>query len=172
MKSFFLSLICLFSLSALSTAQEQSLNDFNREYSRRDGIRHFTIPGFLARLAGNIALKDEERIDREAIKPLLHNMGSVSIWFTEDDGYVDHRDIAQLKENLLDENYEVLLKVRDGSDDVEVLTWGKKDVIRRLVFFVQEDAASFVMVNVRGYFTPQDISELADHYINKSSRKL
>ncbi len=164
MKTIAITLICILCLSALSTAQEQSLNDFKREYNHRDGIRTFTIPGFLVRLAGGIALNDESRVDREALRPLLKNMGSVSIFLSEGETRIHPRDIEKLKDDLLDESYEPLVKVKDGRDEIEVFSWEKKDVIRRLVFFIHDEDGETIMVNIRGYFTPEEISKVVDRY--------
>ncbi len=172
MKAFILSLIFILNISALSIAQEQSLNDFKREFNHRDGIRTFTIPGFLVRIVGKIALKDEDPIDRYALQPLLKNMGSVSILFSEGETSIHPRDIDRLKDDLLDEKYALLVKVHDGQDDIEIFAWEKKDVIRRLVFLVQPDDTDLVLVNVRGYFTADDISKVVERYTKKHGRKL
>lgn len=164
MKTFLLSFICILSFNALSTAQEASLNDFKRAYNHRDGIHSFTVPGFLVRMVGNIALHDEDKIDREAIKPLMRNIGSVSVFIAEDLARVDLRDLNRLKDDMANEDYEPLLSVRDAGDDVEIYSWTRKDIIRRIVFFVHDGSDSFVMVNIRGYFTPDDLSEMINKY--------
>lgn len=164
MKIILLSLLCTFGVRALSTAQEESLNEFKREYHHRDGIHSFTVPGFLVRLASNIALHDEDRIDREAIKPLIRNIGSVSVFISDGDSHVNFKDIDRLKSDLVDEDYEPMIKVRDGGDDVEIFAWSKKDIIRRIVFFVQDGSDEFVLVNIRGYFTPEDLSDVIHRY--------
>jgi hypothetical protein len=163
MRTFFL-FICLFNLSALSIAQEESLNDFRRAYYHRDGIHHFTIPGFLVRLAGNIAFKDESTVDREAVKPLIKNIGSVSIFIADDHARIDQQDIRRLKTDLIDEDYEPIIKVRDGRDDVEIFAWSKKEVIRRIVFFIQDGNDEVVLVNIRGYFSPDNLNEVIHQY--------
>lgn len=164
MKVFLLSFICIVSFNALSTAQEESLNDFKRAYYHRDGIHSFTVPGFLVRMVGNIALHDDDKIDREAIKPLMRNIGSVSVFIAEDQARVDLRDLNRLKDDMINEDYEPLLSVRDGGDDVEIYSWTKKDIIRRIVFFVHDGSDSFVMVHIRGYFTADDLSDMISKY--------
>jgi Domain of unknown function (DUF4252) len=172
MKTLLLFLIGMLCINALSTAQEQSLNDFKREYHHRDGIRSFTVPGFLVRLAGNIALKEEDCVDREALRPLLKNMGSVSLFLSEGETRIFPRDIARLKADLLDEDYENLIKVRDGRNEIEVYAWEKKDIIRRVVFFIQDEQDELVLVNIRGYFSPDEISKVVERYQEDRGRKL
>ncbi len=167
MKTLYFSICCILCLSTLSTAQEQSLNEFVRDYHHRDGIKHFTIPGFLVRLAGNIVLNDEDRLDREALRPLIRNIGGVSILLATEGHRIGKSDLKRLKSNLLDENYEPLVSIRDEDSIVEIFSWEKKDITRRLLFIIQDDDDESLLVTVRGYFTPEDISKLINHYKNK-----
>lgn len=167
MKTLYFSICCILCFTTLSTAQEQSLNEFVRDYHHRDGIKHFTIPGFLVRLAGNIVLNDEDRLDREALRPLIRNIGGVSILLATEGHRIENRDLKRLKSNLLDENYEPLVSIRDEDSLVEIFSWDKKDITRRLLFIIQDDDDESLLVTVRGYFTPEDISKLINHYKNK-----
>lgn len=167
MKTLYFSICCILCLTTLSTAQEQSLNEFVRDYHHRDGIKHFTIPGFLVRLAGNIVLNDEDRLDREALRPLIRNIGGVSILLATEGHRIGNSDLKRLKSNLLDENYEPLVSIRDEDSIVEIFSWEKKDITRRLIFIIQDDDDESLLVTVRGYFTPEDISKLINHYKNK-----
>lgn len=165
-----LSLILILGLPALSTAQEESFTDFKREYHRREGVHSFTVPGFLVRLVGSIALKDEDAIDRETLRPLLRNMGSVSVLYTEDGHSIDRNELIKLRNNLLDENYETLVSLKENDSHVEILGWSKKDVIKRLVLFVDDDDNETIVLNVRGHFTHNNIQEIVDA-VEKRERK-
>ncbi len=165
-----LSLIFIIGLRALSIAQEESFTDFKREFNHRDGVHSLTVPGFLVRLLGSIALKDEDAIDREAIRPLLRNIGTVSIVYTEDGHSIDHRDLAAFRENLLDENYETLLAVKENDSHIEILSWGKKEIVRRIVLLIEEDSDETIVLNIRGHFTSENIQEMVDA-IEKRNRK-
>lgn len=165
-----LSLILILGLRALSTAQEESFTDFRREFNPRDGVHSFTVPGFLVRLVGSIALKEEDAIDREAIRPLLRNMGSVSLIYTEDGHSIDRDDLIRLRENLLDEKYETLLTVKEDNSHIEIMSWGKKDVIKRLVLLIDEDDDETIVLNIRGHFTQDAIQEMVDS-LEKRERK-
>jgi hypothetical protein len=167
MKTLYFSICCILCLTTLSTAQEQSLNEFVRDYHHRDGIKHFTIPGFLVRLAGNIVLNDEDRLDREALRPLIRNIGGVSILLANEGHRIGSTDLKRLKAYLLDENYEPLVTIRDEDSTVEIFSWEKKDITRRLIFIIHDDDDESLLVTVRGYFTPEDISKLINHYKNK-----
>jgi len=167
MKTLFTSVCCFIFLITLSTAQEQSLNEFVRDYHHRDGIKHFTVPGFLVRLAGNIALNDEDRLDREALRPIIKNIGGVSVLLATEGHRIGMHDLKRLKSNLLDENYEPLVSIRDGHSIVEIFSWEKKDITRRLVFIIHDDDDESILVTVRGYFTPEDISKVINHYKQK-----
>ncbi|HNR09174.1 MAG TPA: DUF4252 domain-containing protein [Saprospiraceae bacterium] len=160
MKTLIFSLFCTLCLSALSTAQEQSLNQFVRANQNRDGIRHFSIPGFLVRLAGGIALREEDQWQREAMRPLVRNLGSISVMFSDGgEGFRDE-DVRTLKKNLVAENYEPLVSLRDNGSRVEVFAWQKKDILRRVVFLIHEKHDESVLVSLRGHFTQDDISKM------------
>ncbi len=164
MKTLILILFCTLCISALSTAQEQSLNQFVRANQNRDGIRHFSIPGFLVRLAGGLALREEDHWQREAIRPLLRNLGSISVLFSEEgDGFRDE-DVRTLKKDLVQEEYEQLVSVRDRGSRVEVFAWEKKDILRRLVFLIHEKNDESVLVSLRGHFTRDDISKMMRYF--------
>lgn len=171
MKTLFFSFFCICCLVTLSTAQEQSLNEFVRDYRYRDGIQHFTIPGFLVRLAGSIALHDEDKLEREAIRPLIRNIGGVSIILPRDGNQIPAQELKRLKSRLLDENYEPLVSVKDDDTWVEIFSWDKKDITRRLVFMIHDDDDESILISVRGYFTPENISTLINHYKNKDNLK-
>jgi len=171
MKTLFLSICCILCFTTLSTAQEQSLNEFVREYHHRDGIKHFTIPGFLVRLAGSIALHDEDRLDREALRPLIRNIGGVSILVATEGNHIPVADLKKLKTNLLDENYEPLITLKDDGTWVEIFSWEKKAITRRLIFMIHDDDEDSLLITLRGYFTPEDISKVIDHYKTKDKLK-
>lgn len=157
-----LSTLILSAIVALSaSAQEDSFNDFRKEFNRRDGVHHFTVPGFLVRLVGSIALEDEsDAMDRETLRPILRNLGSVSVVFTDEGNAFTRDDILDLRRNLRDENFETLVKVRDEHSQIEVLSYSKRDVIKRLFFIIQDDDDETVLLNIRGHFTPHDVDEM------------
>lgn len=164
MKTLILSLFCTLCLSALSTAQEQSLNQFVRANKNRDGIRHFSIPGFLVRLGGGLALREEGHLKKEALSPLIRNLGSLSVMFSEDgDGFRDE-DVSTLKKDLVEEDYEQLASVRDNGSRVEVFAWQKKEILRRLVFLIHEKNDESLLVCLRGHFTPDDFAKMMHYF--------
>jgi len=167
-----LSLIFILGLRALSTAQEESFTDFKREFNRRDGVHSFTVPGFLVRLAGSIALKDEDAIDREAIRPLLRNIGSVSLLYTDNGHSIDQFDMIRLRDNLLDEKFETLLTVKEENSHIEIMSWSKKDVIKRLVLLIDEDDDETILIKIRGHFTQDSIQEMVDAIEKREKKKL
>ncbi len=148
MKSSILSVLFIMGLSALSTAQEESFNDFKREFNRRDGIHSISVPGFLVRLAGSIAINENAALDKEAVRPLIRNLGSVSIIYTEDHMSLSQNDILDFKSSLLNEGFEPLLEVRDNNDHVEILSWGKKDIIKRLMIIINDDISENLIIRV------------------------
>jgi hypothetical protein len=166
MKNCLLLISSILFFCSLSAAQEDSFDDFRRVFNHRDGVHCFTIPGFLVRLAGNIALQDESRLEQEALRPLIRNISSMSVMVSEDDSAIRSDDILRLTENLEDENYELLTRIRDQEDLIQVFSWSKNDTIRRLFVIVHESDDETVLLQLRGRFAPEDIEEM----INKMEK--
>lgn len=172
MKSIILSLLFVTSFSILSTAQEESMNDFRKDVRDYHGIHHFAVPGFLVRLVGSIAVGHEDRRDYNALKPLIKGISNVSVWFTDDDVTLPSSAIERLKDNLVDEKYEPLIKVKDHGEDVEIYSWGNSVAIKKLIIFMKENDGNNVLLYIRGRFSDRDLQNVTDQYLNEKNRDI
>jgi hypothetical protein len=136
-------------------AQSRDLNSLYYNYKGEEGVVAFRIPGIVMRIAGSIADLDREE------RQLLKSMKSVQILTingeeaNEGVNFVNEVDLDNLNNG-----YNVLLKVKDGKDDVAILAREKNGCIKDLVVLVGGDEN--VMVRVRGRMHSDLLESLAE----------
>ena len=129
-------------------------HDVYRTYKGEEGVVALHIPGFLLKFAGMCAgLEHDER-------ELVRCLKSVTVLTIEDDhlypgvNFTREMDISHMKDN-----YNVLMEVHDGDEDVIIAVREKKGKITDLIVVVGGD--DNVLVHVRGRMESDLLGELA-----------
>jgi len=136
-------------------AQSGDLNSLYYNYKGEKDVVAIRIPGILMRIAGSIADLDREE------RQLLKSMKSVKILTIDSEeanegvNFVNEVDLQNLNNG-----YNMLLKVKDGKDDVAILAREKNGCIKDLVVLVGGDEN--VMVHVRGRMHSDLLESLAE----------
>ncbi|MBL7817673.1 MAG: DUF4252 domain-containing protein [Saprospiraceae bacterium] len=171
-KLLFLTFILL-TINTLAQAQTESIDRFVRKYKRSaTGEKvDITVPGWLIRF-GTKFIKEEdlEGVDIQAIARKISEVRVVSI---EGGSKIPHTDFMRLINDAKSENFEELLNIRSDGDNVHILMREKKGFIRDLFIMVQDNDGEFVLLDIGGKFTMEDINQAIQEVKikNKSSKQ-
>ena len=158
MKKLLLFAIILLTVNQLAYTQTESIDRFVRKYKRSaTGEKvDITVPGWLVRFGMNFMDKDDlEGVDIQAIARKVSEVRVVSI---EGGGKVAFADFQKLIEDAKYENFEELMTVRSDGDNVHIMMRERKGFIRDVFIMVQENSGEFVLVDIGGKFTMDDIN--------------
>ncbi|MEL7221335.1 MAG: DUF4252 domain-containing protein [Bacteroidota bacterium] len=145
MKNLFALLICL-SIVSLSIAQNSCINHFVDKYSGLEDATHLNISGNLLSF-----MKDDNDL-----RTTLTSLEVLSL----KEPQVRATDIQTLHQGIISNNYEELIRVRDGKDLIHVfLTEKKSGVIDQLIVLV-EGSESFTLLSLSGEIHYDDLKEM------------
>ena len=145
-------LVALLGLSLY--AQPAGFDRLFYTYKGEEGVVAIRVPGFLMKLAGAIA--DLDGPERE----LLRSLRSVKVLTIEDqDLYPDVNFASEVNFLKRAGDYQLLLEVHDGGEDVVIAAREKNGRIRDLVIVVGGDEN--VLVHIRGRMNQDLLGALA-----------
>lgn len=148
-------LLCAFTLSLAFTAAAQSnaINSFVEKYSNTDAVTTLN-------LSGNLLNMIIEENDEDGDKNFMSRLDALRIISIEDRSAVDANDISALRQGIQANNYEELIRVRDGKDLVHIYLLENKDqVIEELIILVEEPE-EFTLVSLSGAMRYEDLKNL------------
>jgi len=154
MKKFIISAL-IFASSISLFAQPSGFDNIYYDYKGEEGVVALKIPGFVMRLAGSIADLDGPERD------LLRSLKSVTVLTIEEsDLYPGVNFAEEMNITELRGDYQLLLEVHDGDEDVIIAAREKKGKIRDLVVIVGGDEN--VLVHVRGRMESDLLENLSE----------
>ena len=142
-----------FTISLL--AQPAGYQKVYETYKGEKGVVSIRVPGFLMKFAGHCAGLDHKE------KKLLRSLRSVSVLTIEDSdrypgvNFTEEMDISRMKGN-----YNLMLEVHDGGEDVIIAVREKRGKITDLIVVVGGEENT--LVHVRGRMNCDLLEELAD----------
>ncbi len=126
------------------------------------------IPGFVVRMAAELAEDHAQPVDADAIN-MLHAMGSMTVCIREGAYYKEKTD-AKLTRKLArieKRDFEELISVYDEGTKVNISTRSKQNgKIKRLVVMVDEPGETYVFVKLHCNLSPQDIPAMTKQFRN------
>lgn len=144
-------LFLLTSLATLSFAQNSCINHFVDKYKGLEESSHLTIGGNLLSFMTN----DEDTGDNFRTK--LSNLEVLTI---NDRSQLKAGDISALHQGIEANNYEELIRIRDGKDWIQVfLTEKDPGTINQLIVLV-EAPEKFTIVSLSGEIHYEDLSQI------------
>lgn len=135
-------------------AQPAGYYDIYHTYKGEEGVVAIHIPGFLLKFAGRCAGLDNDEMQ------LVRCLKSVSVLTIEDNhlypgvNFTEEVDLGQMKGN-----YQVMLEVHDGDEDVIIAAREKHGKITDLIVVVGGEEN--VLVHVRGRMESDLLEQLA-----------
>jgi hypothetical protein len=153
MKKLILSaLTILFTLALF--AQPMGYNDVYQTYKGEKGVVAIHVPGFVMKFAAAVADLDHDE------KQLLRSLKSVKILTIEDQERFPGVNFAkEMDQSRMKGNYNLLLEVHDGNEDVIIAAREKRGKITDLIVVV--GGKDNVLVHVRGRMESDLLKELA-----------
>ena len=146
------SIAIVFSISLF--AQPAGYHNVYRTYKGETGVTSIHVPGFLLKFAGRCAgLEGTER-------DLVRCLKSVTVLTIDDShlypgvNFTEEMDLSRMKDN-----YQVMLEVHDGDEDVIIAAREKHGKITDLIVVVGGDENT--LVHVRGRMESDLLEELA-----------
>jgi len=138
--------IILFCLVAFGTGLQAQSSVFDELYSAfrgEEGVVSLNIPGFVCRIAGDIAdLEDEEQ-------ELLRSIHSVKLLVIDNREINEQINLARVLSRVEhDKGVHPLLRIQDGKDDVLILA--KEEGKRISELYVVVGGEENVMIRIRG----------------------
>jgi len=151
-KNLIIAIILLFCFSSVNA---QTKNPFEKLSNDKKITTVFISKGLLS-LAPNMDI-NANGID---IKELVNKLEQLEIYTSEEKGGVQLMKtvINSFKEN---KTYEVLMKIKDGNENVTFYVQKDKDIFKELVMSVEDEGESTI-IRMKGSFTAEDIQGLVN----------
>lgn len=151
MKALFL--ILLFSTCLLNNtfAQKLSPDKFINQIKKDDNAQAFTIPGWLIRMGGKFAIKNDDMDikEQEMIKELTSNIKKLRFVVSEfaPDNYAEK--LLALNNYLNDNAYDSLIKVRSEGENINFWAKVNGQKIKRMVISIIGEDQETVFFNIK-----------------------
>ena len=153
MKKLILSALTILFTVALF-AQPKGYNDVYHTYKGEKGVVAIHVPGFVMKFAAAMADLDHDE------KQLLRSLKSVTVLTIEDQERFPGVNFAkEMDQSRMIGNYNLLLEVHDGNEDVIIAAREKRGKITDLIVVVGGE--DNVLVHVRGRMESDLLEELA-----------
>ncbi|MDR6567813.1 protein of unknown function [Chitinophaga ginsengisegetis] len=166
MKSLLIAASCIVLSATAVKAQDKCLREFRNKYRGSAEVHTVNIGKFALQLGSLCLSFDSEDADARAIKHALKNVRKVKMYTISNvkGATVSYDDIADLKSNLQrNENFEMLMEVREKGNLIHILNKGKDDELGNVVMLVQ-DENDFLIVNLQTSLKISDINELIHQF--------
>ncbi|SEW50811.1 DUF4252 domain-containing protein [Chitinophaga arvensicola] len=166
MKSLLIAAGCLLLSATAVKAQDKSLRQFRNKYKGSAEVHTLKVGNFAFKLGSLCLSFDNTDSDAKALRHAIKNVQRVKMYTISNvkGGTVSQDDIADLKSNLQrNENFDLLMEVREKGSLVHILNKGKDDELGNVVMLVQ-DENEFLIVNLQTSLKMSDINELIQQF--------
>ncbi len=136
-------------LSVGSLSAQNSPDKFINYIKKGDTAVALTIPGWVIKWVGNIAVKDIEDEETAIIKEMVNHIKKLRFVVSEDLPDDFEKRFSGLKQHLEKKGYEPLLQVREEGTHVDLWAEFDDDIIKRMVIAVLEDDESSAFFNIK-----------------------
>ncbi|MEL6655707.1 MAG: DUF4252 domain-containing protein [Bacteroidota bacterium] len=152
MRHFLLCALFLSTTVAL-TAQSRIIDNFIEKYRGVESVTHVN-------LSGNLLNFIIEESDEDGEHNFMSRLDALRVISFEDASAVNADDVSALKQGIQANDYEELVRVRDGKELVQIyLSENKDKVIEELIILVQEPE-EFTLVSLTGALRYEDLQKL------------
>ncbi|SDQ86298.1 protein of unknown function [Chryseobacterium soldanellicola] len=163
LKTFFLIICAAFLLQSCIVSERPNMAYFSDSGHDFKGARFesVNVPMFLAKPFIKRALREDGE-DKELIN-LVKKVSKIKVLTIENGDRAMLKDFANY---LNDNNYEDWATIKHDGDNVNIRVKQKGDAIKNMLITVNSDK-DLVFVDVRGSFTPDDISKMINSATDK-----
>jgi hypothetical protein len=153
-------LIALFLLMLQSCmiSSKPNIDYFNGEDLSNSNANFVSVnvPLFLAKPMIRKALREDNDADSQQVLNLIKKIDKVKI-LTVEKGNTEM--VKNFAKNLLDNNYQDWMSIKHNGENVNIKAQESGNFIKKLMLTVNS-GNELVFIDIRGKFTPQDISDL------------
>lgn len=138
-----LSVVIGLMLTTLLSAQSTALSKLVDKYAGQDGYTYVYITEYMFQLAAAFAEEEEPEA-----KELLNSLDKLVVLSV--DGATNEsrsqRFADEVAAAMPKDNYKVLMKVKDGGDDVDIIAFEQADTIRELIITVKSEDEDLLLI--------------------------
>ncbi|WP_367389384.1 DUF4252 domain-containing protein [Lewinella sp. LCG006] len=146
-------LFALLVSSLCLSAQNNVINSFVDKYKDLDNVTHVNISGGLLDIISKATDENGERT-------FLSKLNTLRVLSVPNRAAIKASDLTALRQGIQANNYEELIKIRDGKDLVYIYLHENKDqVIEELIVLV-EDPDEVTLVSLSGLMYYEDLQKL------------
>ncbi|MBX2870645.1 MAG: DUF4252 domain-containing protein [Saprospiraceae bacterium] len=145
-------LLALAALPFLCLAQSKAINDFYNKYSQDEHFLDIKLSGGLLNL---VASKTDDEQDKRVIRKIT----ALRALVLEEGHSVKKEDYTKLLRDAKADSFEELIKVRDGSDNIEILIREKGNAISHVLLLVN-GKDNFVLLSLEGLLQFSDLNDI------------
>lgn len=149
-------LVLTFLLSVSSFAQSSAIDRLFDKFSGKENITEVNISAKMFSLFGYIDADSKE--DQETLDA-LKGIKSLYLMSTEKKDEADQ--MRATAKHIKKDNFEPLMTVRDGDDDIEFLIQEKNGVVSELIMLVDSDS-NFLVMSLTGLIDLEKLSKLSN----------
>lgn len=154
-------LFSLFLLPLFSFSQGDAIEDFIDYHEEMDHAYNLNVPGWLVRLGTFIAKDDLSEAEYQELKLITKKIQRIELLAKDEDYDWSVRDLDDLHESLIQDDYEAFASIKDSDTDVKVYVREKKDLIRNLIVISDEDN-DFCMIHIKTRISESEISDMVN----------
>jgi Domain of unknown function (DUF4252) len=152
MKKLFLVSLAILPLLAFA---QNNLNDFISKYSGKSGFTSVNISPKMMHLVSSLDMSDA---DMQAIKDVT----SMQVLVHEGDADKANDLYSEASKNI-GNDYDELMAVKEDETDLKILAKPSDPGYVKDLLIVGRDGDDFVLVNINGKISMDDLSKLSDH---------
>ncbi|MCW3160352.1 DUF4252 domain-containing protein [Chryseobacterium oryctis] len=160
-KNIFLAICALFLMQSCVVSEKPNIDYFSGKDFKGAKFVSINVPMFLAKPYIKRALKEEG--ESEEVMRLIKKVSKVKVLAIENG---DKSLLKEYAKYLNDNNYEDWATIKHDGDNVNVRVKQKGNAIKNMLITVNSDR-DLVFVDVKGNFTPKDISKMINSATDK-----
>ncbi len=169
---YLISILISLSFAVLSFGQTTNVTRFMNSFHKSENTTKISIPGFLIRTGVFFAKSFIEDDDETKMAlEFTRKVKSLKLLVVENKDVLSTKAYNELISNIKEDNFEELIKVRDGDTNVNLFVIEKNNVIKNLLILVDE-TDEFVMLNLKTKMDYEDINHIVQTIQNEGSNGL
>ncbi|MCU7618393.1 DUF4252 domain-containing protein [Chryseobacterium sp. PBS4-4] len=163
LKTIFVAICVMFLMQSCIVSEKPNMAFFSKSEYDYKGAKFVSInvPLFLAKPYIKKALKEEG--DNDAVIALVKKVSKIKVLTVENGNKKMLKDYASY---LNDNNYEDWATIKHDGNNVNIRVKQNGESIKNMLITVNSDK-DLVFVDVKGSFTPDDISQMISHVSDK-----
>ena len=144
-------------------AQSKTVEDFQDKFSEDRDATFVSVRGSLFNFVASIADFDDDP-EAQALGRIADGIKSMQIlqvpYFESD---LSRTEVESLKKSLSKENFEELMSMKEGRENINILSQGSDSEIRNMLILV-DNKDDFILISIEGVLSMEDLSYLSKHH--------